>query len=228
MLESIISTYNPTPTGKQQRLQQRQQQLQQQQQRQRQQQQPQENNQPQPDHPAGPERKPFVSIPYIPGGLSNKIQRICHKAGCNVAFKPGAKLQNVLCSKNKWKPPPNEQKGVYCFECPNSGKKYIGKTRRKIVTRALEHKKAAEKGQWQHSGLTAHREHCNAPIDWENPRILATMQSKNQKSLDFDLQIREALEIMRHDCGPGKGLNEDNGNYVKTDIWRPVFHRINR
>ena len=74
----------------------------------------------------------------------------------------------------------------------------------------------------------AHKQFCDAPIDWENPTILTTMHHKNKKVLDFDLQIREALEIMRHDCGPCKGLNEDNGNYVKTDIWRPVFETINR
>ena len=164
-----------------------------------------------------------MSIPYIPGGISNKLQRICRKAGCNVAFKLGAKLQNVLCAKNKWRSPKNKQNGVYCFECPLTNKKYVGKTKRKVITRGREHKRAVELQNWGHSGITAHKQHCDAPIDWDNPKILASFQNRNKRALDYDLQIREALEIQRQDCGPGKGLNEDNENFFKTDIWRPVF-----
>ena len=52
------------------------------------------------------------------------------------------------------------------------------------------------------------------------------MQSKSKKKLGYDLKIREALEIRRNKCGPGKGLNEDMGAYVKTDIWDPVLYTI--
>ena len=31
-------------------------------------------------------------------------------------------------------------------------------------------------------------------------------------------------EIRRHNCGPGHGLNEDYGAYVRTTMWNPVFH----
>ena len=36
----------------------------------------------------------------------------------------------------------------------------------------------------------------------------------------------EAFEIRCHDTGPGKGLNEDNGAYLKTDIWDPVLKAL--
>ena len=35
------------------------------------------------------------------------------------------------------------------------------------------------------------------------------MAGKNKNKLGYELKIREALEI-KHNCGPGKGLNEDN------------------
>ena len=38
---------------------------------------------------------------------------------------------------------------------------------------------------------------------------------------------REILEIRRHKCGSGKGLIEDMGAYVQTDIWDPVLYTIN-
>ena len=44
--------------------------------------------------------------------------------------------------------------------------------------------------------------------------------------LAYDLKVQEALEIRRHNCGPGNGLNEDMGAYVKTTMWNPVFHHM--
>ena len=52
------------------------------------------------------------------------------------------------------------------------------------------------------------------------------MSNKSKKKLTFDLKIREALEIRRRNCGPGRGLNEDYGAYVKTPMWNPVFHQM--
>ena len=74
--------------------------------------------------------------------------------------------------------------------------------------------------------MTQHKESCPKEIDWENPSILATFSGKNKKRVAYDLKIREALEIKRHNCGPGKGLNEDFGAYVKTSQWNPVFHSM--
>ena len=52
------------------------------------------------------------------------------------------------------------------------------------------------------------------------------MQDKNKARLSYNLKIREALEIRRHKSGPGSGLNEDMGAFVKTDIWDPVLNKI--
>ena len=52
------------------------------------------------------------------------------------------------------------------------------------------------------------------------------MSGKNKKKLNYDLKVGEAFEIKKANCGPGKGLNEDWGAYVKTDAWNPVFNMI--
>ena len=62
-------------------------------------------------------------------------------------------------------------------------------------------------------------------VDWK-PEVVKTMSNKNKKRLTYDLKIREALEIRRHNSGPGKGLNEDYGAYVRTTQWNPVFHQM--
>ena len=102
----------------------------------------------------------------------------------------------------------------------------VGQTIRSIANRCQEHKKASERGNWQHSGVSQHKEHCDQAVDWENPKVLATMSGKNKKRLAYDLKVREALEIKRHNCGPGHGLNEDLGAYVKTTQWNPVLHSM--
>ena len=86
-----------------------------------------------------------------------------------------------------------------------------------------EHRKAAEKGNWSHSGLTQHMEHCDADIEGPETLCHANNKLKNPK---FDLRVKEALYIRRFQCGPGKGMNEDSGSYVNTTQWEPVFKRI--
>ena len=100
-----------------------------------------------------------------------------------------------------------------------------GQTARCFETRWKEHGRAIEKGQWSHSGITQHHQHCDA-FDPSNFEIIKTMSSKNKRKLNYDLKVAEALEIKKHNCGPGKGLNEDWGAYVKTDAWNPVFNTM--
>ena len=147
--------------------------------------------------------------------LNRKENRSClfltYPEACQINFKGyvgrrDAKLQNVLCAKNKWRPPKNEQNGVYCFECPFIKKKYIGKTKRKVITRGREHKRAVELQNWGHSGITAHKEHCDAPIDWDNPRILASFQNKNKRALDYDLKYVRLLRFCTMTAAKEKGL----------------------
>ena len=70
--------------------------------------------------------------------------------------------------------------------------------------------------------MTQHMEKCNGEI--EGPSILCTANTKSSKNrMKYDLRVKEALFIRRYDCGPFKGMNEDNGSYVKTTQWDPVF-----
>ena len=89
-----------------------------------------------------------------------------------------------------------------------------------------EHGKAIQKENWHHSGITQHHQHCEQPFDKDNATVIKTMQGKNKGQLTYNLKVREALEIRRNNCGPGRGLNEDMGAYVKTDLWDPVLRTM--
>jgi hypothetical protein len=171
------------------------------------------------------QRRPYACIPYIPG-ISNQLKRALTQVGYKTFFRSGTKLKDILCSKNTTHPPRTHKKGVYRIDCPCSEKAIdIGQTGCSIKTRAAGHKKASEKLQWHHSGITKHKEACPHPVDWDNPTIITTMNNKNKNRLTYDLKVCEALKILCHNCGPGRGLIEDLGAYVRTNIWAPVFDK---
>ena len=172
------------------------------------------------------EQKMFACIPYIPE-VAHPLRRVLAKAGVNTIFSSGQKLKNILCGKNKTKPPPEKKKGVYRYQCPCSDKAvYVGQTARACDLRWKEHKSAIQRQNWQHSGISQHYQTCDKGFNVENASVITTMQSKSKKKTMYDLKVREALEIRRNKCGPGKGLNFDMGAYVKTDIWDPVLHTM--
>ena len=163
---------------------------------------------------------------YLPDGIYYKIKKACAKAGVTLVTRPGNKLQSILCRNNKTRHDRKNMPGVYKLTCPCSPHaKYIGQTIHPILTRGKEHEKAALKGNWDHSGISHHKQSCTAEVDWE-PEVVTTMTNKNKRKLTYDLKVREALEIRRHNCGPGLGLNEDFGAYVKTTMWNPVFNKM--
>ena len=170
--------------------------------------------------------KPFIVTTYLPDGIHYQLKRACDKAGVNLVSKPGVKLKDLLCAPNRTRHNKTEKPGVYEITCPcDPNAKYVGQTVRPISTRAKEHERATQKGQWHHSGIAQHRENCNEPINWE-PRVITNMVDKNKNRLTYNLKIREALEIKRLNTGPNNGLNEDWGAYVKTSIWNPVFNQM--
>ena len=138
----------------------------------------------------------------LPGPAFHQIKRTLKRYGITTCATSGRKLGSVLCAKNRTRPPPTHSKGVYLLKCTCCGKAvYVRQTIQSICQRYQEHKRAAEKDSWAHSGIAAHEEHCKEPVDWEKPTVLA-------------------LEIRRHNCGPGLGLNEVYSNesgYITDD-----------
>lgn len=175
------------------------------------------------------EYKPYACITYLPGPTHHRLKHAFSKAGVNMVTRSGTKLKDLLCSANTTKHDPVKKPGICEFQCPCSEKaKYVGQTARSILIRGKEHGGAANRGNWSHSGISAHKEHCKEEIDWTSPKVISTKSNKNKRKLNYDLKVREALEIRRRDCGPGQGLNEDFGAYVKTTMWNPVFHQMDK
>ena len=172
------------------------------------------------------EDQPYACINYIPG-IAPQLKRAFTKAGANITFTSSAKLKDTLCSQNKTHAPKEKKKGIYKYTCTCSDKAiYIGQTHRSCEIRWKEHERAINNEQWHHSGITQHYEHCTNNFNKDNFTVVHTMQDKKKGRLAYNLKVKEAFEIRRHDCGPGRGLNEDNGAYLKTDIWDAVLNAL--
>ena len=176
----------------------------------------------------------FKGIPYISTisppphhipTIAPALRRVAKKSGLNVVFKSGQKLRNILTTKCAPKKDLKQQKGIYRYDCP-CGKKYVGQTSRKISIRGKEHQRAAERGNWKHSGISAHKQWCDEPVDWDNPVVLDTLTGKNKTVLQYNLRLRESLYIAKENCGPGHGLNEDWGGHLFTRVWHPLFQKM--
>ena len=103
-------------------------------------------------------------------------------------------------------------------EC-NCGKKYVGETKLKVQFRICHYQKTVIEEKWEASGIPFHTETCISGFKWEDTRILKTEERR------FDRKVREALEIQLQDTAPRSeyGLNQDDGQYVTTKFWKPMF-----
>ena len=80
-----------------------------------------------------------MSVPYV-ASLNQQLKRAFLKNDVNFHTKPGTKLGSLLCSRNKTRPDPFEQKGVYEQRCNCSpDAKYVGQTRVSFRTRMAQH-----------------------------------------------------------------------------------------
>ena len=89
----------------------------------------------------------------------------------------------------------------------------------KIATRIKQHQKTIADEKWEASGISMHAKDCQQGYLWED---VSTMKVENRK---FERKVREALEIQKCETSPldANGLNQDDGQYVTTNFWRPML-----
>ena len=76
------------------------------------------------------------------------------KFGFRAALQTGPNLKNILC-KNKDKLTPNNYSGVYELKCL-CWLAFNGETKKKTISRSVEHQQESIKGNWSSSIATEH------------------------------------------------------------------------
>ena len=155
-------------------------------------------------------KKQTVTIPWVPK-IGPKIKIEIQKFGFRVAFQTGPNLKNILC-RNKDKLILNSYPRVCELKC-SCGSVYSGETKKKIISRSIEHQQETIKCNWSSSGATEHTKECHGHLDWLYPKTLC------MKNRCYDRKVRESLEfdMMVVKYGQDKVPNRDNGNFVKTN-----------
>ena len=167
------------------------------------------------------ETKPTITLPWIPG-VSTKLRKAYGKAGYKIAFKSGANLQTILTGKNKTILPKNSQPGTYKIQCKCHGvPPYIGETKIQIRNRNKQHEDYVRKGNWDSSGAAWHERTCQSGFE-----PIETIKVDGHR---FTREVREALEIQKHQSGPKEGgVNKDDGKHVKTKFWLPIMRDLHK
>ena len=176
------------------------------------------------DQPAkDKDEEKILKLPWVKS-VGPKIRKEMKKLGYKTVFTSSRKLKDILCN-NKSKLLPNSFPGVYQLKC-SCGSVYIGETKKRVLTRAIEHQQDSMNGKWEASGATEHTKSCHGWFDWLHPKTLSVIPNFRER------KIRESLEInfaetkfeLSHEHPV---LNRDRGNLVDTNSWKPLFRKIN-
>ena len=108
------------------------------------------------------EQSKIVKLPWIPT-LGPKLRNQFKLAGYKTIFTSPTNLKQILC-RNKCPLLPNSYPGVYQLNC-SCGSLYIGETKKKILTRSIEHQTDSIKGKWESSGATEHTKTCHGQFN---------------------------------------------------------------
>ena len=81
-------------------------------------------------------------------------------------------------------------------------------------------------GKWESFGATEHTEECHGQFDWQHLKTIRISPYMYKR------KIHEALEINKLNPINEKDkiftvLNRDNGDYIKTNSWKPLFLTCN-
>ena len=77
----------------------------------------------------------------------------------DITFTSAKYSQSILC-QNKPKVLPNSHSGVYQLDSSCIGR-YIGDSKKKALTRCIEHQQDSTKDNWESSGATKHTKECH-------------------------------------------------------------------
>ena len=93
----------------------------------------------------------------------------------------------------------------------------------RVSTRSTQHEDSIKKERWDNSGICSHSQNCHGEIIFQDTETVKVIYNR------FDRKVREALEIQMNGCHiRDGGMNLDDGQYVNTKFWTPLFKDIRK
>ena len=162
----------------------------------------------------------IVKLPWV-RKLGPRLSWEFKKFGIKTTFTSGSNLKNLIC-RNKSKLLPNSFPGVYQLDC-TCNVLYIGETRKKFITRTIEHQQYSFSRRCVSSGATEHCLECHGQFNWINLKTLSTEQQYHRRKIRESLEIKKAKTNKRR-----KDFNRYEGNLVKTNTWTQLFAKLTK
>ena len=104
----------------------------------------------------------LVQFSWVPI-LGPKLQKEFKKKKIKTVFTSGVNLKSILC-QNKSKLILNSYPGVFTLNCSRNAE-CIGETKKKAITRSIEHQQDSIKGKWESSVATEHCLECHGQFN---------------------------------------------------------------
>ena len=96
------------------------------------------------------------------------IRQAFNKKSIKTIFTSGSNLKSLLC-QCKTKLLPKSYPGVYELKC-TCNPTHFSETKKKILTRTIEHQQDSFKGKWDNSGAIEHTLTCHRQLNWIHPK----------------------------------------------------------
>ena len=95
-----------------------------------------------------------------------------------------------------------------------------------MLTRSIEHQEDSTAGKWKALGAIEHYKDCHGRFNWLHPKTLVKLSNIHERKIRKSLEMKN-LETKAEYYKSAKVLNEDRGNIVDMNSWKPLFCKIN-
>ena len=114
---------------------------------------------------------------------------------------------------------------MYQLDCSCNGK-YIGESKKRVLTRCIEHQQDSISRKWESSGATEHTCHeCHGQFNWLHPKTVRISPYMYERKIHEVLEINKLKTITEKDK-TFTVLNRDNGDYITTNSWKALFMKM--
>jgi len=159
--------------------------------------------------------KKYFTVPYIKH-ISNSFTSISVKFGYPMAFTILNTLSTFIKTGKDKIEGSNRCNVVYRIDCKDCDACYVGQTKRRLITRANEHKNDINKKSGTLSVISTHRLQGH-DFDWNSVRIL------DNESAWYRRIISEMIYIKTH----SNSLNKQSDTEMLSDSYNLILHKLN-
>ena len=168
----------------------------------------------------------FTWLPYI-HGTTDKIQSVSNDVGVRVAMKPFVTIVTI----KKFLPTPKDPLDVNgitgfiyqvpCHDCPFV---YINQTKRDLISRFSEHKRAIKYQRPEKSAFCEHSITLNHIVDWNEATILSTEKDYTKRLFAESWLINKSSNVInRKDGNTLPSVYKDYSNLQFLQLHLIVF-----